>query len=60
MPRWEDIRDDLFEAIIAVQAPLSQEQKDEIVRIMHDRGHPMVWNAIRCVYLFISRSRESS
>ncbi|KAK3387013.1 hypothetical protein B0H63DRAFT_521091 [Podospora didyma] len=47
MPRWEEIRDDLFEAIMQVQGPLSKEQQEEIVRIMRDRGHDMVWNAIR-------------
>ncbi|KAK3683718.1 hypothetical protein B0T22DRAFT_443728 [Podospora appendiculata] len=44
--RWEDIRDDLFEAIMSVHAPLSRDQQDEVVEFMRGRGHNMVWNAI--------------
>lgn len=47
MPKWEEIRDDLFEAVIQVQPPLSKDQQAEVVRIMNERGHDMVWNAIR-------------
>lgn len=47
MPKWEEIRDDLFEAVMMVQAPLNKEQQEDIVRIMRGRGHNMVWNAIR-------------
>ncbi|KAK4241351.1 hypothetical protein C8A03DRAFT_12384 [Achaetomium macrosporum] len=49
MPKWEDIRDDLFEAIIRVQPPIDKEQQAEIVKIMQARGHDMGWNAIRYV-----------
>jgi len=49
MPKWEEIRDDLFEAVMMVQAPLNKDQQDDIVRIMQARGHNMVWNAIRYV-----------
>lgn len=49
MPRWDEIRDDLFEAIIQVQPAISKEQQMEIVRIMQARGHDMGWNAIRYV-----------
>ncbi|GAB1313054.1 hypothetical protein MFIFM68171_03264 [Madurella fahalii] len=47
MPKWEEIRDDLFEAVIQVQPPLSKDQQAEVERIMNERGHDMVWNAIR-------------
>lgn len=49
MPKWEDIREDLFEAIIQVQAPLSKDQQEQVVQIMQARGHNMGWNAIRYV-----------
>lgn len=49
MPKWEDIRDDLFEAVISVQPALSKEQQEQIVVFMQSRGHNMVWNAIRYV-----------
>ncbi|KAK4120804.1 hypothetical protein N657DRAFT_550697, partial [Parathielavia appendiculata] len=47
MPRWEDIRDDLFEAIIQAHPPIGKEQQAEIVAHMRARGHDMGWNAIR-------------
>lgn len=49
MPKWEDIRDDLFEAVISVQPSLTKEQQEQIVVFMQARGHNMVWNAIRYV-----------
>ncbi len=49
MPKWEDIRDDLFEAIIQANPPISKEQQVEIVATMNARGHDMGWNAIRYV-----------
>lgn len=61
MPRWEDIREDLFEAVIQVQAPINKEQQAEIVRIMREKGHDMGWNAIRYVLvLFRSISQLAS
>ncbi|KAK0651356.1 hypothetical protein B0T16DRAFT_453833 [Cercophora newfieldiana] len=51
MPRWDEIRDDLFEAYIAVSPPLTKEQQEELTGIMRARGHDMVWNAIR--YLLV-------
>jgi hypothetical protein len=50
MPRWDDIRDDLFNAYVAVTPALNQEQQEEIVRMMKARGHDMVWNAIRYIF----------
>ncbi|KAK4455599.1 hypothetical protein QBC34DRAFT_70936 [Podospora aff. communis PSN243] len=50
MARWDDIRDDLFNAYVAVSPPLNSEQQEEIVRIMKARGHDMVWNAIRYIF----------
>ncbi|KAK4214036.1 hypothetical protein QBC37DRAFT_315229 [Rhypophila decipiens] len=49
MPKWEEIRDDLFEAIMAVQPALGKEQQEQVVVFMQSRGHNMVWNAIRYV-----------
>jgi hypothetical protein len=37
MPKWEDIRDDLFEAIIRVMPPIDKEQQAEIVEILKAR-----------------------
>ncbi|KAK3320951.1 hypothetical protein B0T19DRAFT_466163 [Cercophora scortea] len=37
--RWEDIRDDLFEAIMNVHGPLTKEQQDDVVEFMRSRGH---------------------
>ncbi|KAK3304403.1 uncharacterized protein B0T15DRAFT_494866 [Chaetomium strumarium] len=54
MPKWEDIRDDLFEAIVRVQPPIDKEQQAEIVEILKSRGHDMGWNAIRYVLAFLS------
>ena len=48
MPKFEEVKGDLFEAIYLVSQPaLTIEQKEEIVAIMKERGHDMVWNAIR-------------
>ncbi|KAK4133008.1 hypothetical protein BT67DRAFT_364566, partial [Trichocladium antarcticum] len=47
MPRWEDMRDDLFGAVVSVQPAMSKAQQDEVVEIMRSRGHDMGWNAIR-------------
>lgn len=54
MPRWDEIRDDLFEAIIQVHAPISKEQQAEIVAILQAKGHAIGWNAIRYVLESIS------
>lgn len=59
MPKWEDIREDLFEAIIQVMGPLTKEQQAEVVRIMNERGHGMVWNAIRYGFQVLSVARFS-
>jgi hypothetical protein len=50
MAKWEEIRDDLFEAIIQVQPTINKEQQADIVKIMQARGHDTSWNAIRYVY----------
>jgi hypothetical protein len=47
MPTFEEIKDDLLEAIYQVAQPLTQEQKDEVVSNLKSRGHDMGWNAIR-------------
>jgi hypothetical protein len=49
MPRkFEEVKADLFEAIyLVVQPSLTPDQKEEVVSIMKDHGHDMVWNAIR-------------
>ncbi|KAK0741700.1 hypothetical protein B0T21DRAFT_432990 [Apiosordaria backusii] len=45
--RWEDIKDDLFEIIYHIHAPLSAEQKDAVVKEMRSRGFNIGWNGIR-------------
>jgi hypothetical protein len=50
MPKWEEIRDDLFEAIMQSHPPINKEQQAEIVQHMRDKGHDMGWNAIRYVH----------
>jgi hypothetical protein len=50
MAKWEEIRDDLFEAIIQVQPTINKEQQADIVNVMRARGHDTSWNAIRYVY----------
>ncbi|KAL2263270.1 hypothetical protein VTK26DRAFT_7535 [Humicola hyalothermophila] len=47
MVKWDEIRDDLFEAILSVNPPLQKEQQDRIVAMMNKRGHQIGWNAIR-------------
>ncbi|KAJ4307039.1 hypothetical protein N0V88_000414 [Collariella sp. IMI 366227] len=47
MPRWEDIRDDLFEAVMQVHPAINRDQQVEIVKVMKAKGHDMAWNAIR-------------
>jgi hypothetical protein len=47
MVKWEDVQDDLLEAVVAVTPPLSKEQQEQIVGIMTARGHNLTWNAIR-------------
>ncbi|KAK5660846.1 hypothetical protein OQA88_12217 [Cercophora sp. LCS_1] len=47
MARWEDIRDDLIDAIINVHGSFTKEEQVVITQMMNDRGHNMVWNAIR-------------
>ncbi|KAM7209537.1 hypothetical protein V8F20_000275 [Naviculisporaceae sp. PSN 640] len=60
MPKWEDIRDDLFEAVISVQPSLTKEQQDQVVVFMQSRGHNMVWNAIRPFSQFSTKDRFTS
>jgi hypothetical protein len=48
MPKFVEMKTDLFEAIYTIATPSIQpEQKDEIVAFMNARGHEMTWNAIR-------------
>lgn len=47
MPRWEQIRDDLSDPVLAVSPPFTKKQQEETVRTTQERGHTMVWNAIR-------------
>ncbi|KAK0670063.1 hypothetical protein QBC41DRAFT_222569 [Cercophora samala] len=64
--RWEDIKDDLFEIIYNLNAPLSAEQKDAVVKAMRDRGYNIGWNGLRyylyftlpflCLFLFFLSS----
>lgn len=51
MARWEEIRDDLIDAIITVHGPFTKEDQTAITKTMNERGHNMVWNAIRYVLL---------
>lgn len=52
MPKWEEIREDLFEAVMQVHPAMNKEQQADVVRIMRSKGHEMGWNAIRYVLLF--------
>ncbi|EAQ83835.1 predicted protein [Chaetomium globosum CBS 148.51] len=47
MPKWEEIREDLFEAVMQVHPAMNKEQQADVVRIMRSKGHEMGWNAIR-------------
>lgn len=48
MVKFDQVKNDLFEAIyLATQPVLTPDQRDEVVAIMKERGHDMVWNAIR-------------
>ncbi|KAG7285097.1 hypothetical protein NEMBOFW57_009717 [Staphylotrichum longicolle] len=47
MPKWEEIRDDVFEAIIQVLPPISKEQQAEILAMLQAKGHVVTWNAVR-------------
>lgn len=49
MPKWEEIRDDVFEAIIQVLPPISKEQQAEILAMLQAKGHVVTWNAVRYV-----------
>ncbi|KAK3343898.1 hypothetical protein B0T25DRAFT_521960 [Lasiosphaeria hispida] len=46
MARWEELRDDLFEATLSVFLPLTRDQQDAVVQFMNQRGHNTNWNAI--------------
>jgi hypothetical protein len=59
MPKWEDIREDLFEAVMQVHPAMNKEQQADVVRLMRSKGHDMGWNAIRYVFLLFS-GRTSS
>lgn len=44
----ELIKNDLLEAVFLVTQPsFTNDQKNEIVAIMAENGHVMVWNAVR-------------
>ncbi|KAK4651383.1 hypothetical protein QC762_0092150 [Podospora pseudocomata] len=45
--RWEDIKDDVFEIIYNMKAPLSAEDKDQLVKAMRERGYNIGWNGLR-------------
>ncbi|KAK4662685.1 hypothetical protein QC763_0090830 [Podospora pseudopauciseta] len=47
--RWEDIKDDVFEIIYNMKAPLSAEDKDQLVKAMRERGYNIGWNGLRYV-----------
>lgn len=51
MVRWEDIRDDLLDAVMQVCPAFTREQQDQIVTILNERGHAVTWNAMRYVGL---------
>ena len=59
MVRWEDVREDLLDAILQVMGPLTREQQDGIVATLNERGHNVTWNAMRYVSFFLSRRRQS-
>ncbi|KAK1832735.1 hypothetical protein QBC39DRAFT_433035 [Podospora conica] len=46
MVRWEDVREDLLDALMQVTLPLTREQQDNIVAILNERGHQVTWNAM--------------
>jgi len=47
MVRFQDIKEDLFEAICTILKPtLTKEQQDDVVAFMRARGHDMTWSAI--------------
>lgn len=47
MVRWEDVRDDLLDAVMQVAPAFTREQQDQIVTILNERGHGVTWNAMR-------------
>ncbi|KAK0740661.1 hypothetical protein B0T18DRAFT_431933 [Schizothecium vesticola] len=47
MVRWEDVREDLLDAMLQVSMPLTRDQQDSIVAILNERGHNVTWNAMR-------------
>jgi len=59
MVKWEDVQDDLLEAVVAVTPPLSKEQQEQIVGIMTARGHNLTWNAIRYDFLLPPKALHS-
>ena len=53
MPRWDDIKGDLFEAVYTVLKPsLNKDEQDAIVNFMKARGHDMTWIAIRYAFIY--------
>ncbi|KAH6621221.1 hypothetical protein B0J18DRAFT_466829 [Chaetomium sp. MPI-SDFR-AT-0129] len=60
MARWEDIREDLFEAILQAQVPITKDQQAEIVKIMKEKGYDISWNAIRLEKEGILSRRQES
>lgn len=58
MPKWEDIRDDLFQAYIMATGPITPDQQASMEDFMQSRGHQMKWNAIR--YVAINSGRQFS
>ncbi|AEO71555.1 uncharacterized protein THITE_32594, partial [Thermothielavioides terrestris NRRL 8126] len=59
MAKWDNIRDDLFEAIIQVMGTINKEQQTEIVNIMRAKGHDMGWNAIRYTPVTMGRTLQN-
>ena len=49
MVRWEDVREDLLDAMLQVSMPLTRDQQESIVAILNERGHNVTWNAMRYV-----------
>ncbi|KAK3392626.1 hypothetical protein B0T20DRAFT_456081 [Sordaria brevicollis] len=44
--KWEDIRDDLFQAYIYAAGPITTDMQASIEEFMQSRGHEIRWNAI--------------
>ena len=51
MSKWEStLKDDLIQALYVYSPPTGADQKKDIAAYLHDRGHTITWDAIRCVY----------